>query len=316
MNKKNTTIFFNEEGGLFLGDNIQVMHDLINNGFSEKFDLVYIDPPYSTNNTFTIGKRTNTISCNKNDEIAYLDKFNKQEYLDFIHCRLILIHKLMSRQSSIYLHIDTKIGHYVKIIMDDVFGEQNFLSEITRKKSNPKNFHRKTYGNEKDIILFYAKNAGDHIWNNITISHSKKDIIKKYPKLDKSGRRYNTVPLHAPGETINGLTGRAWKGVEPPIGRHWRVSPDELDKLDDAGLIEWSKTGNPRLKKFADEHKGKKIQDIWSNFKDPQYPKYPTQKNYEMLDLIVRQSSLPNSWVLDAFAGGGTTLLAAKNNGR
>lgn len=307
---------FNSGGQYILGDNVEVMQELLKNGFEGKFDLVYIDPPFSTNNVFTVCERTSTISRTKNGDVAYCDKFSKVEFLEFIRQRLVLIRELMSEQGSIYLHIDTKIGHYVKILMDEVFGENNFLSEITRKKSNPKNFARKAYGNEKDVIFFYAKSAGKHIWNDITVAHNEADIAKKYPKIDANGRKYNTVPLHAPGETVNGVTGGMWRGTMPPAGRHWRTAPAELDRLDEAGLIEWSKNGNPRLKKFADEHKGKKIQDIWLDFKDPQYPKYPTQKNYNMLDLIVRQSSAPNSWVLDAFAGSGTTLVAAKRNGR
>ena len=101
-----------------------------------------------------------------------------------------------------------------------------------------------------------------------------------------------------------------WRGILPPIGRHWRTNPDEFEKMDKSGDIEWSKTGNPRIKKYADEHQGKKIQDIWK-YKDPQMPIYPTQKNLEMLKLIILQSSKEDSIVMDCFAGSGTTLLAA-----
>ena len=103
--------------------------------------------------------------------------------------------------------------------------------------------------------------------------------------------------------------------MNPPEGRHWRTAPEELDKLDSLGLIEWSSKGNPRLKKYADEHQGKKVQDVWT-FKDPQYPIYPTQKNLDMLELIVKQSSNERGFVLDCFAGSGTTLLAALKNNR
>lgn len=132
---------------------------------------------------------------------------------------------------------------------------------------------------------------------------------------DGDGRRYNTAPVHAPGETINGKTGGKWRDMLPPAGRHWRTNPDELDKLDAQDLIEWSKNGVPRIKKYADEHKGKKIQDIW-NYIDPAYPLYPTEKNLDMLEMIIRQSSNENSFVLDCFAGSGSTLLAAQNMGR
>ncbi|HHE3570828.1 TPA: DNA methyltransferase [Pasteurella multocida] len=98
-------------------------------------------------------------------------------------------------------------------------------------------------------------------------------------------------------------------------GRHWRVSPLELDKLDEQNLIEWSKNGVPRIKKFADEHKGKKIQDVWK-FKDPAHPIYPTEKNASMLEMIIAQSSNENSIVMDCFAGSGSTLKVANKLGR
>ena len=125
------------------------------------------------------------------------------------------------------------------------------------------------------------------------------------------------MPLHAPGETINGPTGSSWRGMKPPKGRHWRYPPDELEKLDRAGRVEWSKNNVPRLIIYAKEkqRKGKKLQDIWE-FKDPQYPQYPTQKNMDLLRLIVSASSNPEDIVLDAFSGSGTTLLVAQELGR
>ena len=295
------------------GDNFEIMSNLLKQGFDNAIDLIYIDPPFATNNDFLIGDRISTVSQPKNGKLAYTDKFTKEEYLNFMHERLYLMHKMLSVQGSLYLHIDCKIGHYVKIILDEIFGESNFISEITRRKSNPKNFARKAYGNEKDTIYFYAKNKSNHIWNDITIPLTAEEM-QKYAKTDENGNRYNTVPVHAPGES-SGVTGGLWRDMPPPTGRHWRTSPQDLDELDRQGLIEWSKNGNPRLKKFAHEHTGKKIQDIW-DFKDPAYPLYPTQKNSEMLELIVRQSSAENSLILDCFAGSGTALIAAKKHGR
>lgn len=228
--------------------------------------------------------------------------------------RFILLRELLSERGSLYVHIDTKMGHYFKVILDEIFGAQNYKNDITRIKSNPKNFARKAYGNEKDMILFYAKNANKNIWNEIRSELSPEEIESKFKKTDTAGRRYTTIPLHAPGESA-GITGQKWRGMSPPEGRHWRTSPDEFDKLDAQNLIEWSSTGNPRIKKFADEHKGKKIQDVWK-FKDPQSPLYPTQKNLDMLKMIIKQSSLEESYVLDCFAGSGTTLLAAQELNR
>lgn len=157
--------------------------------------------------------------------------------------------------------------------------------------------------------------ARENSFNDITQGLTEKDIESKFKKVDKYGRRYNTVPVHAPGETTNGETGNYWRDMLPPKGRHWRTSPKELDRLDKDGLIEWSKNGVPRIKKYADEHKGKKIQDIWS-YIDPAHPLYPTEKNLDMLKMIVQQSSNKNSLVMDCFAGSGSTLLAAEQTGR
>ncbi|MDE8286130.1 site-specific DNA-methyltransferase [Erysipelothrix rhusiopathiae] len=304
------------ENFILQGENFKALSVLLNNGYRNKIDLVYIDPPFATTNDFIISEnRTSTISNPKNGIVAYTDKLVGFEYLEFIRERLLLIKELLSPEGSIYLHIDFKIGHYVKIIMDEVFGEENFINDITRIKGNPKNFQRKAFGNQKDLILFYAKEKGNHIFNNVTESLSIEDIERMFNKIDESGRRYNTIPLHAPGES-NGETGGEFMGILPPEGRHWRTAPSKLEKLNDEGLIEWSKNGVPRLKKFADEHGGKKIQDIWLEFKDPQYPEYPTQKNSEMLDMIVRQSSNKDSIVLDCFCGSGSTLHAAQKFNR
>lgn len=164
----------------------------------------------------------------------------------------------------------------------------------------------------KDMILFYTK--GTHpIWHEPTEKYAPDDLIKLFPKQDKKGQRYTTVPIHAPGET---RSSRKFRGLDPPPGRHWRTDVETLERWDNEGLIEWSKTGNPRKIVYADAIKGKRIQDIWHQFKDPQYPVYPTEKNADLLDLIIKTSSEKDSIVLDCFCGSGTTLKAAATNGR
>ncbi|MDI9359094.1 MAG: site-specific DNA-methyltransferase [Phycisphaerales bacterium] len=279
-----------------------------------KIDLVYIDPPFATNNTFTITNgRASTMSNSSKGNIAYTDTLKGFEFIEFIRERLILLNMLLSDQGSIYLHIDYKIGHYVKIIMDEIFGIENFRNDIARIKCNPKNFARKGYGNMKDLILFYSKT--DHvIWNEPKTPYTEGDQLKLFPKTEH-GRRYTTIPLHAPGETQNGKTAQAFNGILPPSGRHWRRDVTVLQQWDKAGLIEWSDYGNPRKKIYLDEQDGKRVQDIWE-FKDPPYPVYPTEKNAHVLDLIVKTSSNEHSIVLDCFAGSGTTLKSAQIHGR
>jgi len=302
---------------LIKGDNLRVMKYLIEErGLKNSIDLVYIDPPFSTKNVFTIDSdKANTISRSANGTIAYNDNLSDEEYLEFLRSRLVLIKDLMSDKGSIYLHIDYKIGHYVKIIMDEVFGRENYLSTLTRIKCNPKNFSRKSYGNIKDMILFYSKNKNKHIWNEPRRPLTEEDIKRLFPKIDKDGRRYTTIPLHAPGETQDGPTGQPWRDMLPPKGRHWRTSPEVLEELDRNGLIEWSKNNVPRKKIYPSDSKGMLVQDVLE-FKDPQYPLYPTEKNPELLKLIINASSDENSIVFDCFCGSGTTLKAAQDLGR
>ncbi len=300
---------------LIQADNLVALKQLIlKYNLAGKVDLIYIDPPFATNHTFTITNgRASTISNSLNGIVAYTDTLKGYEFIEFIRERLILLHMLLSDKGSIYLHIDYKIGHYIKIIMDEIFGIQNFRNDITRVKCNPKNFARKSYGNIKDLILFYSK-SNSLIWNEPQQPYTEEDKLKLFPKIEK-GRRYTTIPLHAPGETRNGKTAQAFKGILPPIGRHWRSDISILEEWDRKGLIEWSDSGNPRKKIYFDEQGGKRIQDIWE-FKDPQYPVYPTEKNAVLLDRVIKTSSNEDSIVLDCFAGSGTTLKAAHLQGR
>ena len=301
---------------LIHGNNLAVLKALLDDHeLAGKIDLVYIDPPFATNGQFKIGEdRANTISSSNGDSIAYSDTLIGAEFLEFLRERLILLRELMSEQGSIYLHIDYKIGHYVKLIMDEVFGRENFRNDIARIKCNPKNFNRKAYGNVKDLILFYSK-AHNPIWNDPKMPFTDGDKERLFKKVEEDGRKYTTIPLHAPGETMNGKTGGEWRGIKPPKGRHWRSDPALLEEWDKRGLIEWSSNGVPRKKIYSDERDGKKTQDIWE-FKDPQYPDYPTEKSLDLLKFIIEASSREGDLVLDCFCGSGTTLIAAQELNR
>ncbi|WP_290733573.1 MULTISPECIES: site-specific DNA-methyltransferase [unclassified Fibrobacter] len=282
----------------------------------ESIDLVYIDPPFATGGEFKTDSngRVATISSSSSGKIAYSDKLTGSAFIEFLRERVQIIYDLLSSQGSFYLHIDYKIGHYVKCMLDEIFGIENFRNDITRIKCNPKNFSRIGYGNIKDMILFYTKGKNP-IWHEPRIPMSEEEIAKLYTKVDKNGRRYTTVPIHAPGETKDGKSSQKFKGILPPPGRHWRCSVEELEQLDKDGLIEWSASGNPRKINYADEHLTKKLQDIWT-FKDSPNPIYPTEKNHEMLQTIIKASSNEDSIVMDCFAGSGGTLVEASRLGR
>lgn len=297
---------FSKSNLLIFDDNLNAMQFLLQEkAYKNALDLIYIDPPFATNNTFRMGS---TISASLSANVAYDDKFSLEAYLEFLYYRFILMREMLSEKGSIYVHTDSKIGHYVKIVLDEIFGKEHFINDITRIKCNPKNFAKKGYGNVKDSILFYSKGA-DFIWNEVSQKVSQSDLAKRFNKRDEKGA-YTTIPLHAPGETKNGESGQEWNGLKPPKGRHWRCALSELDSLQKEGLIEWSKNGNPRKKNYAKDYGYKKIQDIWE-FKDSQKVLYPTQKNTALLRQILLMSSNENSLVMDCFCGGGGFLQEA-----
>jgi len=307
-------------GRYFLGDNGDVLrHLLAEEEVRGRVQLVYIDPPYGTGQVFTLDRRkgrAHSVSQPGQGDLGYRDTLTGPAFIEFLRERLILLRELLSREGLIFVHLDEKHGFEVKIILDEIFGRENFVNHISRVGSNPKNFSRKAFGSQKDMILVYSK-TGDYYWNEVGVPYTEEDLRRLFPFVDENGRRYTTNPLHAPGETKEGPTGRPWRGIPPPPGRHWRYPPEVLEELDRKGLIVWSKSGVPRKKVYADERvgKGKKLQDVWE-FKDPQNAFYPTEKNLDMLKLIVATASRPGDLVLDCFAGSGTTLIAAVTLGR
>jgi adenine-specific DNA-methyltransferase len=291
---------------LYYGDNFDVLKQLTNDPkVCGKVKLIYIDPPYSTGGIFQT----------RDQKDAYTDILLGNEYLAFMQKRLQLLHLLLSEEGSLYVHLDSKMVFHVKIMLDVIFGENNFQGMITRKKCKPKNYTKKTFGNVSDYILFYTK-SDNPTWNRPYDEWTDEKILKEYPFIEeKTGRRYKKVPIHAPG-TRNGLTGQAWRGMMPPVGKHWQFVPTTLDEFDAKGEIYWSSTGNPRRKVFLENSKGIPVQDIWLDYLDinNQNTKgtgYPTEKNPDMLKRIIEASSNKGDLVLDCFAGSGTTLAAA-----
>ena len=293
----------------YFGDNLDVLLYLLNNGYKERIRLVYIDPPFATTSVFV----------NREQERAYSDSLSGGEFVEFLRQRLILIKELLANDGSIYLHLDNKMAFTMKLIMDEIFGENNCRAFITRKKCSTKNYTKNTYGNVSDYIMFYSK-TDKYVWNRPFEPWEYDKMIEQYPCVDERGRRYKKVPIHAPG-VRNGETGKEWRGKLPPRGKHWQYTPDKLDEMDEAGEIYWSPTGNPRRMVFCDQSKGVPVQDIWVNYRDSinQAQKttgYPTEKNFDMLKMIVEASSNEGDLVMDCFAGSGTTLGAAFEAGR
>jgi Adenine specific DNA methylase Mod len=296
---------------LYFGDNFPILGSLLDDpAIRGQVSLVYIDPPYSTNSIFE----------SRQQKVAYHDLISGAAFVESLRERLILIRELLSDRGSIYVHLDENMAFPMKIVMDEVFGPENFRNIITRKKCNTKNYTRRTYGNISDFILFYSKTE-TYVWNRPVIAWSEDKGKKEYTYIEAStGRRFKKVPVHAPG-VRNGETGKPWRGVLPPPGKHWQYPPAVLDEMDRRGEIFWSSNGNPRRKIYLDESNGIPVQDIWLDFKDAhnqniEITGYPTEKNLEMMEQIISASSNLGDLVMDCFAGSGTTLAAAGNLGR
>ncbi|MBD2505440.1 site-specific DNA-methyltransferase [Anabaena azotica] len=292
---------------LIYGENLRVLRSLLNDvDIAGKVKLIYIDPPYATGSGFE----------SRTQNHAYHDLMGGADYLEFLRHRLILLRELLADDGSIYVHLDENMAFPIKILMDEIFGSKNFRNWITRKKCNPKNFTRKQYGNVSDYILFYTKTES-YVWNQAFEAWTDTTAKKEYQYVEEeTGRRYKKVPIHAPG-IRNGETGKPWRGMLPPPGKHWQYTPETLDEMDARGEIYWSPTGNPRRKVYLDNSKGIPVQDIWLDFKDAHNQNikitgYPTEKNPEMLKRIILASSNKGDLVLDAFSGSGTTVAVAE----
>lgn len=305
---------------LIFGDNLQSMRMLLkmndagqltNADGTPGVRLVYIDPPFASKQEFR----------GNQEEVAYKDKVAGAKYVEFMRKRLILIHRLLSRDGILFLHLDTRKSHYLKVILDEIFGEHNFRNEIIWKRQSAHNDANK-FGAIHDTILFYSKSR-DWIWNPLKTPLSPDYVEEFFDQVEtETGRRYARGDLTAEGITKEGDSGKPWRGIDPSKkGRHWAISPSELDRLDEQGRIHHPKKGIPRLKRYADEIDGMPLQDIWTDIKilhnrSRERVGYPTQKPEAIAERIILSCTQPGDLVLDAFAGSGTTVAAAEKQNR
>lgn len=297
---------------IYYGENKKVLLELLSDeSVKGKVKLVYIDPPFATNSKFK----------SRNQEEAYSDHLVGANFLEFMRERLVLLRELMEANGVIFVHLDEKMAFPIKILMDEIFGKANYINWITRVKSNRKNSVSRRLGNISDYIMVYSKGP-KYTWNKVYDPWTEEDIKKQYPCIDKeTGKRFKKVPIHAPG-IRNGDTGKPWKGMLPPKGKHWQYTRDKLDNFDKTGQIYWSPNGNPRrIVYFEDNQKGIAAQDIWTDFKDAHNQNikitgYPTEKNLNLIERIIKSCTNEGDLVLDCFMGSGTTLVASEKNKR
>ena len=329
---------FNMAGGngewmnrLIYGDNLLAMQALLAGdaqtglpSLRGKVDLVYIDPPFDSKADYRtkislpgtdIQQKPTVI-----EQFAYADTWEEGtiSYLKMIYPRLVLMRELLSDRGSIYVHIDWHVGAYVKLLLDEVFGKENFSSEIIWKRTTS-HAQRQSFGIIHDTILFYRKNCEDYKWNPQYLPHSEEHINKYYSNVDSDGRRYTLGDMTAPGE---GPSRVFWgKELAPPPGTHWRYSQDNIDKLIEEGLIVMTSNNRPRYKRYLDSLQGSIIGGFWDdippvNSQAKERIDYATQKPEALLERIIKASSNEGDLVCDFFGGSGTTAAVAERLGR
>ncbi|MDP2315088.1 MAG: site-specific DNA-methyltransferase [Pseudomonadota bacterium] len=298
-----------------------------------KVDLVYIDPPFMVNGDFVAD---NSISIDVDGEegvsatkepslieiLAYKDTWREglDSFLSMIRARLVLLKELLAPTGSIYVHLDWHAAHYVKVLMDEVFGYENFRNQIVWKRSSAHSDHTQGashYGRVADVILFYACGSGQNTLSPGFAPYSAEYVGRDYRRTDPDGRKWRLDNIQGPGGAAKGNPHYDFLGVS----RYWRFSRERMQELYDKGrIIQISPGSVPQYKRYLDEMPGVPVQDIWDdiqlNNRSSENLGYPTQKPVTLLERIVSASCPPGGLVLDCFAGSGTTAEAAERLGR
>ncbi len=333
---------------LWTGDNLDIMRGMN----SESVDLIYLDPPFNSNRNYAapigseaagaafkdtwtlddvdqawhgeIAERDPTLYAII-DAAGYAHGKGMKSYLIMMAVRLMEMRRILKDTGSIYLHCDPTASHYLKTLMDGVFGAGNFRSEIVWKRSHSHN-SAKRYGRIHDVVFFYTR-SDLYEWFGVRQPYSR-DYVDRFFKFDDDdGRgRYWTGDITGSG-LRNGDTGKPWRGFDPSAkGRHWMVPPDRLELLDADGRIFWPPTEGawPKLKRYLTEAKGLPLQDVVDDIhglstmgaRRGERLGYPTQKPLALLERVIEASSDKGQVVLDPFCGCATACVAAEKLGR
>jgi len=301
------------KGLLVKGNNLEVMVSLLGE-YKGKIDLIYIDPPYLTGLDFKT----------KDGNFAYSDKFTKEGYLQFIYERLYVMRELLSDIGSIYVHVDQRTSHYLRFILDNLFGEENFKNEIIWLRSSSGKTTSKNFSRDTDSILFYSKYS-NYTFNK-TFQPLSDSTISMYSMDDHNGRgKYRLYPLQktsSPGpQTLYDYidnNGKIW--LCPKKG--WRMKQDKLKSLEnDNRLYLIGNTLQEKAYWNERENDGKLANNLWNDIPNLQGNAieilgYPTQKPEALLERIIKASSNEGDLVADFFAGSGTTLAVSQKLNR
>ena len=294
-----------------------------------KVDLVYIDPPFASGADYAkkvyvrnnpkvaasiaqAEKELDIDELRTFDEKMYGDIWDKERYLNWMYENLMAIKSVMSDNASIYVHLDYHIGHYVKILMDEIFGEDNFVNEIIWQRVYSHNDANR-YGQIHDTIFYYCMNNEDYTWHTQYVPYDEK-YLKMYSMDDGDGRKYKVENTMGPGG--RGST-YEWNGIT----RTWRYSQKTMEELEKKGLLYHTSSGFPKKKVYLDEMPGKPLQSIWTDInviagQAKELVDYATQKPEALLERIIKASSDEGMVVADFFGGSGVTAAVANRLGR
>jgi site-specific DNA-methyltransferase (adenine-specific) len=326
---------------LFYGDNLPILREHVPD---ESIDLIYLDPPFNSNRSYNVlfkderGEEAeaqiaafdDTWHWNAAAERTYHELIQNapahvvamlgalrefvgtnqmMAYLTMMAARLVELHRALKPSGSLYLHCDPTASHYLKIVMDTIFGVENFNCEISWKRTSAHS-DSKTLGNAHDIILFYTK-SDNFVWNKQYQPYSENYLNSHYRNVDKDGRRYRTDNLTATSLSGGGYT-YDWNGVT----KIWRCPKQKMQELHDTGRLHYTKSGGVEYIRYLDEMPGTPLQDLWDdvapiNSQAQERLGYPTQKPLALLERIIQASSNEGDWVLDPFCGCGTAVAAA-----
>ena len=340
------------ENTLFYGDNLPILREYVPD---ESIDLVYLDPPFNSSRTYNVlfkqesGEESeaqiaafeDTWHWNQTAEETYrelgtqaasphvgemigalygfIGPSQMMAYLVMMAARLVELQRVLKPTGSLYLHCDPTASHYLRVVLDTVFGPKNFRSEITWKRYSSHNDARRSYPSITDTILFYAKSPQTSF--NVARGEYDENYIKKqFRNKDETGRRYRLNNLQSPNPRPN-LT-YPYKGYPPPPNG-WKVSLEKMEELDRQGRLYFPPNPNGRicLKYYLDELKGMIVTNLWDDIPSlsgahAERLGYPTQKPVALLERIIEASSNPGDIVLDPFCGCGTAVAAAQKLGR
>lgn len=338
---------------LYYGDNLDVLRRYVKD---ESVDLIYLDPPFKSNQDYNVlfaeqdGTRSaaqikafgDTWQWDQAAVAAYeevveaggsvadamrafrtfLGASDMMAYLAMMASRLVELRRVLKPAGSIYLHCDPTASHYLKMVMDAVFGPSNFRNEIIWKRTTAHSDAKQGsehYGRIHDILLFYGRGSrGDLIWNQQYTPLDPEYVGSHYSQVDKAGRRYMWDNLTGPGGAAKGNPFYEVLGVKG----YWRYSKERMSELIKKGLVAIPPTGTtPRLKRYLDEQEGRPLGDIWTdispiNSQAQERLGYPTQKPEALLERIIRTSSNADDTILDPFCGCGTAVAVAQRLGR